>query len=96
MRAAPHAGLKERDQKMRTNAKARTRKHRQDKPSVTEPVAPMRKAKLLVLEGDTRGRLAEVRILWLTAQQTDSDIPESTHASESAKPKTNKVLFTWD
>lgn len=60
MRAAPHAGLKERDQKMRINAKARTRKHRQDKPSVTEPVAPVGEAKLPVLEGVTRGRLRYV------------------------------------
>lgn len=55
MRAAPHAGLKERNQKMRINAKARTRKHRQDKPLVTEPVAPVGEAKLPVLEAPEGG-----------------------------------------
>lgn len=69
--------------------RTRTRTHREDKPSITEPVAPSGKAKLPILEGGARERLRYV----MADSSAVSDIPERTHASESAKPKGKETAF---
>lgn len=52
-------------------------------------MAPTGKAKLPILEGRARGRLR-----YVTADSSAvSDIPESTHASESAEPKDKYTAF---
>lgn len=82
-----------RDKRIRTNTQLRTRKHRQDKPSVTEPVAPAGKAKLLVSGGGARGRLSCYG--WQLSGQTVTS-QKAPMPLNQQNPRTSKPLFIWD
>ena len=79
-----------RDKRMRTNDQVTTRKHTQARQATKqwpqpEPKAPSVKAH--ASRPGWRPREGGGGKLWLTAQRSDSDTPENTHASESAGRK---------
>lgn len=86
MWATPHTcPRKVRGRKIRANTPARPSKYRQEKSSITEPPGlPQGMQSFPSWKEAPEGSWGK---LWLTAQWSDSDIPESTHAYESAEPK---------